>query len=150
VTIGSDPWFVAADVCRALGLAVSHTGYVEVWNANRHLPPTEKMTLPKGSPHLTRGAFGAAFGNKAPSVGLVSEPGLYKLAMRSDKPQAKAFQDWIAYQVLPSIRKHGIYVAGQEKVATGEMTLLLESVGWGRSQAAAQRSHRRPWRSPAS
>ncbi len=43
----------------------------------------------------------------------VSESGLYKLIMRSDKPQAKAFQDWVAKEVLPSIRKTGSYVTGQ-------------------------------------
>jgi len=44
---------------------------------------------------------------------LVSESGLYKLVMRSDKPQAKAFQDWVTKVVLPAIRKDGAYVMGQ-------------------------------------
>lgn len=43
--------------------------------------------------------------------------------MRSDKPSAAAFQDWIAEVVLPAIRKGGMYVKGEEKVATGEMSL---------------------------
>ena len=46
---------------------------------------------------------------------IVSESGLYKLTMRSDKAQARQFQDWVTRVVLPSIRKHGGYVAGQEK-----------------------------------
>lgn len=37
----------------------------------------------------------------------VSESGLYKLIMWSDKPQAKAFQDWVTKVVLPAIRKDG-------------------------------------------
>ncbi len=44
---------------------------------------------------------------------MVSESGLYKLIMRSDKPQAKPFQDWVTQEVLPSIRKTGSYVTGQ-------------------------------------
>lgn len=34
----------------------------------------------------------------------VSESGLYKLLMRSDKPEARAFQDWVTKVVLPAIR----------------------------------------------
>jgi prophage antirepressor-like protein len=98
VTIGSDPWFVAADVCRALGMNLGggthrHTG---------RLGPAEKQT----------GTGSQIAGLRTGQVALISEPGLYKLAMRSDKPQAKAFQDWIAHQVLPSIRKHGTVTGG--------------------------------------
>lgn len=39
----------------------------------------------------------------------VNEQNLYKVIMRSDKPQAEPFQDWVCGEVLPSIRKHGIY-----------------------------------------
>ena len=49
---------------------------------------------------------------------IVSESGLYKLILRSDKPQAKRFQDWLARDVPPAIRKDGGYVMGGE-VATG-------------------------------
>ncbi|MBS7705189.1 BRO-N domain-containing protein [Chelatococcus asaccharovorans] len=41
---------------------------------------------------------------------LGSESGLYKLIMRSDKPEARAFQDWVTREVLPAIRKTGSYV----------------------------------------
>lgn len=39
----------------------------------------------------------------------VNEKNLYKVIMRSDKPQAEPFQDWVCGEVLPSIRKHGAY-----------------------------------------
>jgi phage antirepressor YoqD-like protein len=39
----------------------------------------------------------------------VNEAGLYKLAFSSRKPEAEAFTDWVAAEVLPSIRKHGMY-----------------------------------------
>ena len=47
------------------------------------------------------------------AANIISESGLYKLIMRSDKPQAKPFQDWVTKEVLPSIRKTGAYVVGQ-------------------------------------
>lgn len=53
---------------------------------------------------------------------IINESGLYSLIMRSDKPQAKAFQDWVTRVVLPAIRKDGAYVMGEEKVATGELS----------------------------
>lgn len=39
----------------------------------------------------------------------VNEQNMYKVIMRSDKPQAEPFQDWVCGEVLPSIRKHGVY-----------------------------------------
>lgn len=55
---------------------------------------------------------------------LITESGLYKLIMRSDKPEAKRFQDWVTREVLPAIRKDGLYVVGEEKVKTGEETVV--------------------------
>jgi len=48
---------------------------------------------------------GSLFGPRCPSLGLISESGLYKLVMRSDKPEAREFQDWVTRVVLPAIRK---------------------------------------------
>lgn len=45
----------------------------------------------------------------------IAESGLYKLIMRSDKPEARQFQDWVTRDVLPAIRKDGAYVMGEEK-----------------------------------
>ena len=41
----------------------------------------------------------------------INEQNLYRVIMRSDKPQAELFQDWVCGEVLPSIRKHGGYIA---------------------------------------
>lgn len=43
----------------------------------------------------------------------ISEKNLYRVIMRSDKPQAEPFQDWVCGEVLPSIRKHGAYMTEQ-------------------------------------
>lgn len=98
VKLDGNPWFVAADVCRALTIT-------NVSNATRPLGP-EDLTL-----HQVKGQRGLP-------MKLISESGLYKLVMRSDKPEAKAFQDWVTRVVLPAIRKDGGYVMGEEKVAT--------------------------------
>ncbi len=55
--------------------------------------------------------------------------------MRSDKPEAREFQDWVTRKVLPAIRKDGMYVAGEEKVKTGEMSDF--SVAYGKFQRSA-------------
>lgn len=103
VTIDGNPWFVAADVCKAIGL--SNTTL-----AVRPLADDEKTLNP----------IKTARGTK--DLNCVSESGLYKLVLRSDKPEARAFQDWITHDVLPAIRKDGAYVMGEEKVVSGEMS----------------------------
>lgn len=50
------------------------------------------------------------------SFAAISESGLNKLIMRSDKPEAKPFQEWVTRDVLPAIRKDGGYIMGEEKV----------------------------------
>lgn len=86
-----DPWFVAKDVCDILEISNNR-------DAISQLDSDEKNTvvIPDGIP-----------GN--PNKTIISEPGLYKLIMRSRKPEAKKFQRWVTHEVLPSIRKHGIY-----------------------------------------
>ncbi len=98
LTINDEPWFVAVDVCKVLGLALKNgsvTHHLYKLDAEEKI----KVTSPSGG-KVRKGSL------------LVSESGLYKLIMRSDKPQAKAFQDWVTKTVLPSIRKDGMYVAG--------------------------------------
>jgi prophage antirepressor-like protein len=53
---------------------------------------------------------------------LITKAGLFRLVMKSRKPEAEDFQAWVTDVVLPSLSKDGSYVQGEEKVATGEMT----------------------------
>lgn len=91
-----DPWFVAKDVCEALGVATNH-----LRESGRGLDDDEVASLPnwegKGS---------------APTI--VSEAGLYSLILRSRKPEAKAFKRWVTHEVLPSIRKSGGYMVAKD------------------------------------
>jgi len=104
-----EPWFVAADVCKALEINDNRT-------AVARLDDDEK-----GTAVLTRGTSG---GN--PNVTIVNEPGLYSLVLGSRKPEAKAFKRWITHEVIPSIRKHGAYMTPQklEEVLLSPDTLI--------------------------
>lgn len=95
VTLEGEPWFVAADVCRALGIGDSRT-------ATARLDADEKGAV------LIRTLGGEQ------KVTIISESGLYALVLSSRKPEAKAFKRWITHEVIPSIRKTGGYIAGQE------------------------------------
>nr|WP_246330360.1 BRO family protein [Endobacter medicaginis] len=115
IEIEGAPWFVAHDVCATLKLGISHTGYVNVWNGTQTLSRDEKRVLRRTDPCLTRGSE-VLFGSRVVNVSLISESGLYKLVMRSDKREARLFQDWVTRVVLPTIRQTGAYVVGEEKL----------------------------------
>lgn len=99
VTIDGNPWFVAIDVLAVLGMDANQSA-----NYLRALADDEKSKIARSS--ITLGNVGRG----APYLSIISESGLYKLIMRSDKPEARAFQDWVTRVVLPSIRKDGMYV----------------------------------------
>lgn len=111
MTLEGNPWFVAPDCCRALGLnanVAAHTGRL-LEDEKRVL--TKRITGPTwGTPEqLGINQIVTQLGAKMTAATLISESGLYKLIMRSDKPQARPFQDWVTREVLPSIRKTGAY-----------------------------------------
>lgn len=60
---------------------------------------------------------------------LLSESGMYKLAIRSDKPQARAFQDWATKDVLPAIRKTGGLSRGYQKRRFSAISRLARTTG---------------------
>lgn len=111
IDIDGQPWFVASDVCRAIGYAVKSNGSVNTTHSLRILDTDEVNTPPM--------SVGKGGGRAAK---IISESAVYKLVMRSDKPEAREFQNWVTKVVLPAIRKDGGYVMGEEKVATGEMS----------------------------
>ena len=88
-----EPWFVAKDVCDALGIANNR-------DAMKALDDDEKNTVA-----ISDGIQGN------PNKTIINEPGFYKLVLKSRKPEAKAFQRWVTHEVLPSIRKKGGYIA---------------------------------------
>lgn len=98
-----EPWFVGKDVAEVLG-------YSDTAQAIRkHVEEEDKgvveMTTPGGKQPLT----------------IINESGLYSLVLSSKLPTAKKFKRWVTSEVLPSIRKHGGYVAGQEHMSDEEL-----------------------------
>ena len=86
-----EPWWVLADVCQVLGIQNNR-------NAARRLDDDEKNTV-----HLADGIRGN------PNMTIINESGLYKVILRSDKPEAKKFTRWVTHEVLPTLRKTGTY-----------------------------------------
>ena len=68
---------------------------------------------------------------------IISEPGLYKLVMRSRKPEAHEFQRWVTHEVLPQIRKTGGYIPATD--ADDDMTILAKAVMIGQRTMEAQK-----------
>lgn len=98
-----EPWFVGKDVAEVLG-------YSDTAQAIRkHVEEEDKgvveMTTPGGKQPLT----------------VINESGLYSLVLSSKLPKAKKFKRWVTSEVLPAIRKHGGYVAGQEHMSDEEL-----------------------------
>ena len=58
---------------------------------------------------------------------IVNEAGLYNVILRSDKPEAKRFKRWVTHEVLPSIRKHGAYVAPNAALSDAAKQALAEA-----------------------
>ena len=59
----------------------------------------------------------------------INEQNLYKVIMRSDKPQAEPFQDWVCGEVLPTIRKTGGYIAANERMTDEEIMATALRIG---------------------
>ena len=97
VMIDNEPWFVAVDICRALDIA-------NPTQALARLDEDEKMTLYSNEGHSEGKRGGARMLN------IVNEAGLYTLILGSRKPEAKSFKRWITHDVIPAIRKHGVYM----------------------------------------
>ena len=85
-----NPLFCLADVCKILGLRVDAV-QSRLTDAPIRIGVTDSI-------------------GREQQMNFVNEKNLYKVIMRSDKPQAEPFQDWVCGEVLPSIRKHGAYM----------------------------------------
>lgn len=83
-------WWVLKDVCEVLGIR-------NATDVAKRLDRDE----------VTRFNLGGLSGQ----ANIVNETGLYRIVLRSDKPEAKEFQRWVTHDVLPSIRRHGAYMS---------------------------------------
>lgn len=110
-----EPWFVASDVAEALG-------YRDAANAGRILADHQKAD----TQIVSTSSKGA---EQARRVTIINESGLYRLVLRSRKPEAEKFSDWVTGEVLPSIRKTGRYEKlGREKTVNEIVADWVEKI----------------------
>ena len=95
VEIGGEPWFVGKDVTEILGYANPSKALSD------HVDEEDKLNNESLSSLGQRGGW------------LINESGLYSLILSSKLPTAKAFKRWVTSEVLPSIRKHGLYATDE-------------------------------------
>jgi prophage antirepressor-like protein len=112
-------WFVGTDICRCLQIEKPTVAFGRLKESQKY-----KVSLKACSTSLqtnsSNGRGGARF------LMLVSESGMYRLVMSAKKKEALEFQDWITDTVLPSIRKNGGYIYGQEDIKTPSEKLRVE------------------------
>lgn len=97
-----EPWFVLKDVCEVLGHSNSR---MMADRLDEDEKGVSQIYTPGGAQNMT----------------VINESGLYNVILRSDKPEAKPFRKWVTSEVLPSIRKTGGYIAGQEQLSPQEL-----------------------------
>lgn len=98
-----EPMFCLVDICKAL----------EISNARMTATRLDEDEVRKFD---LRGQVG--------ETNFVTESGLYAVILRSDKPNAKKFRKWVTSEVLPSIRKNGVY--GLKGSASDSIRLLAQ------------------------
>lgn len=114
-----EPWFVAKDACDILGIDTNHLREALDDDEITNLRNSEVWNQP----------------GRAPLI--ISEPGLYKLIMRSRKPEAKEFQRWVTHEVLPQIRRTGGYIPASE--TDDDITILAKAVMIGQRTMEEQK-----------
>lgn len=102
VTENGETWFAAVDVCKSLGIS---------WRGNT------LNAIPDGWKGMRsfRTPSSGQRGGGIQTLRFISEPAVYKLAFRSNKPEADAFTNWVASEVLPAIRKTGKFEPEQRR-----------------------------------
>ena len=96
------PMFCLSDVCKALGLS-------QPSKVKERLNQKGVNSIPT----LTKGGM--------QNLLYIDESNLYKTIFQSRKESAERFTDWVTSKVLPSIRKHGGYISGQESMTDDEL-----------------------------
>lgn len=100
LVLGDEPWFVGKDVASVLGYANPNEAIQE------HVDKEDKLNSKTLSSFIDinlgqRGGW------------LINESGLYSLILSSKLPSAKRFKRWVTSEVLPAIRKHGLYAVDE-------------------------------------
>lgn len=103
LAIDGEPWFVGKDVAEALGYARGDNAI------KKYVDDDEKLMHQISASGQNR------------NMTIINESGLYSLIMSSKLESAKRFKRWVTKEVLPSIRKNGGYIYGQENMSEEEL-----------------------------
>ena len=107
VNIDGEPWFVGKDVAEILGYSNTKDAI------STHIDEDDRTVIQRS--HFP------TFDIPTRGLTLINESGLYSLILGSKLPNAKRFKRWVTSEVLPSIRKNGGYIAGQETMTDDEL-----------------------------
>lgn len=114
-----EPLFALADICKACGIANSRDTAARLDDDQKGVGTIDTLGGPQ-------------------KITVVNESGLYDVILDSRKPEAKRFRKWITSEVLPSIRKHGGYLVGQEQMTPEQM--VAASMQYLQSKIAEQQA----------
>ena len=122
VSIDGEPWFLGTDVGECLGYANPRHAYLAHTREKYR-----KALIYKASTETVRATFWTNPNDFMDKI-MVCEAGLYQMIFESEKECAIAFQDWLYEEVLPSIRKNGLYVSGQEELSKDDRQILIDAL----------------------
>ena len=121
-----EPWFLAGDVCRVLGIKNSRDAVNEIVN---------KLKTAGVKGVGTADMLIDTAGGKQRAV-IVSEQILYELIFNSRKQKAVLFRAWVTGEVLPSIRKHGFYRAEGKMIRKVETDAIKEFIEYAKENGS--------------
>jgi prophage antirepressor-like protein len=114
VIVDGEPWFVATDVCKALGIGNASLAV----NGRERIRGDGSTYWSGGLDDDEKGIVSVNTLGGEQDLLCVSESGVYSLVFQSRKPEAKAFKRWVTHEILPSIRKTGSYNPPQTQMPT--------------------------------
>lgn len=125
VEIDGTPWLVGADVATALGYKNPRKALAD------HIDPEDKGVTKRDTP-----------GGEQEML-IITESGLYSLILSSKMPKAKAFKHWVTGEVLPALRKNGVYetVKAQQHIeqleaTNAQLNMAIQNVSSAKAELA--------------
>lgn len=125
VEIDGTPWLVGADVATALGYKNPRKALAD------HIDPEDKGVTKRDTP-----------GGEQEML-IINESGLYSLILSSKMPKAKAFKHWVTGEVLPALRKNGVYetVKAQQHIeqletTNAQLNMAIQNVSSAKAELA--------------
>lgn len=125
VEIDGAPWLVGADVATALGYKNPRKALAD------HIDPEDKGVTKRDTP-----------GGEQEML-IINESGLYSLILSSKMPKAKAFKHWVTGEVLPALRKNGVYetVKAQQHIeqleaTNAQLNMAIQNVSSAKAELA--------------